>query len=315
MNKRIQNIQKAICELENIYPDNDIINDYKDFLKHRNYMVYYKFNSKVLISLIDITYRLWKTDKRISRTSLIQMIKRYYLLSKEPIHMPMKVYNQLFYIFKQVHYYKEINISKDTLLELSSSMNYLIREIEYSIENQKWLCKHADFSSYTINRLLRYKYKSSIISSWARYYYNIDKYRHRRAEIASWIIDEDILFEISKDVIIRDFEYIFGKDKNYETSNYDYTKLLKNSFGISYPLLQQYSEGNKISEDIRQEFYSNIDLIQQKINLWAVSYSRLTSVDKAELLKKKYTAELESSFVYICKKNGLVETLKWLKTL
>jgi hypothetical protein len=315
MSKRIQNIQKVICELENIYPDDNIIRGYKDFLKHRDYLRYYKFNTKVFISLIDLTYRLWETEERISRASLIQELKRYFLLCKDPKQLPIGVSNQLFYIFKQVHYYKKLSLNKNTLSELNSAMNYLIRDNKYSSENQKWLCKNADYSTYTINRLLRYKYKSSIISSWARYYYNTDEYRHRRAEIASWIIDEDVSFEISKDVIIQDFEYIFDESKDYRTSNYDYTKLLKNSFGISYQLLQQYSEGDMISEDIRNEFYSNINLIQQKTNMWAVSYSRLNSVEKASLLKKKYVEELESSFVYICKKNGLVKTLKWLKKI
>ena len=313
LKKRKQLIQQSICILENNYPDDNIIEDYKDFLKYRDYIGFYKFNPKVYISIIDLTYRLWNTGNRISRSSLIQTLKRYYLLCNNHKQLPEKTSNQLFYIFKQVHFYKNINLKEESLSKLAGAMNYIIRDIELNEPDQKWLCENADYSIYTINRLLRYKFKSPIISAWARRHYNHNQYRQRRAEVASWIIDENISFEIGKAEIIKDFEYIFDNSKELLQNIYDYPKLLKNTFCISDQVRFESVTLNRNYNDNRQTIKSNINNIQRKSNMWTIAYSRLSKETQSKLLKDKYIIELESSLVYICKRNGLLGLLKWLK--
>ena len=71
-------INRAITELENTYPSNNLISCYQDFLKHRDFLHLYQYNEKVFISLIDLTLNLWNSDKRINRASLISVTKKYF---------------------------------------------------------------------------------------------------------------------------------------------------------------------------------------------------------------------------------------------
>ncbi|MCB0371152.1 MAG: hypothetical protein KDD45_17485, partial [Bdellovibrionales bacterium] len=77
MNKKTIEIRNTITKLENPFPKDDLITSYKDFLKFRAELPFYQFNLNVLTSLIKLSNDTWDTKERISRISIIQLIKRY----------------------------------------------------------------------------------------------------------------------------------------------------------------------------------------------------------------------------------------------
>jgi hypothetical protein len=229
MNHRILEIQKAILEIENPYPKDDLITCYKDFLKVRNYLPYYKFNLNVFKSLINLTCKLWNSKERISRISLLESIKRYgyntiegrgfSTIEAKSSNMPFEINIRTFSLFKNCfenpHWLSEKQID-----EARKICNKLLINIRLESNDISWLCSNVEKSDLILNRILRYPAKSEIISNWAIKNYTQDKYRNRRAELVGWLIDQNPFFEVEKQTLIDDFEHSNMLDKeiiqNYE---------------------------------------------------------------------------------------------------
>ena len=341
MYDRYNTIQKAICKVENIYPKDDLILNYQDFLKHRDYLLYYKYNPKVFIALIDLIHDIWNTKKRISRPSLIQVAKRYYLsCEKEKKELPELTIQKIFELFKRVVYYKDVKVVEASRIDLNRAVNNLLSGIKLNEESQKWLCEHAEYSHHILNRVLRYPYKSTLITAWARENYYKDSLRTRRSELAGWIIDEDPTFEVSKNDLIEDFEFFLESDialfegKEYLNTKHSLLKeadpfikaddsipservipieqLYQKYHGLYSTTIDRLKDESDNLNYIRDEFYAILDINIQKSNLWAIGFSRHNRAIKSQLLRKNYTQITEWTFLMICKKSKLVGLLKWL---
>ena len=84
MNKpRKIELQRAIIELENPYPKDNLILSYSDFLKVRDYLSCFQFNPIFFDNLVNLANDKWNTEKRISRLSLLQKIKQYYHITQQ----------------------------------------------------------------------------------------------------------------------------------------------------------------------------------------------------------------------------------------
>src|SRR5690554_1514292 len=108
-------IKRALIAIENPMPEDDLINDYKDFLKVRDFLHYYQFNPKVFGSLAKLCNALWHSEKRINRLSLVNSLKSYGK-STEPINdLPLDVRQQLFELFRKS--FEEANVLRENQVE------------------------------------------------------------------------------------------------------------------------------------------------------------------------------------------------------
>jgi len=218
-------LKKAICALENPFPKDDLISCYSDFLKHREFLLYYQFNPAVLENLLEICNDLWTTEKRISRLSLLENIKKYLHCKERRIindafqyhtkpstQLALNIKKQLFNIFKKVYEQSEYMsaLQRDTAKTL---VNNMLMNIAFSPEEENWLIEHISLSNHILNRVLRYPAKSTIISEWAVGNFENDIYRNRRAELLSWLIDKTPNFVIQRQILIDDFNYFNIVDK------------------------------------------------------------------------------------------------------
>lgn len=218
-------IQKAILKIENPNPKNDFVITYADFLKVRDYLQFYQFNFDVFTNLIRITNENWKTKERINRLSLLEAIKYYLQKAKEEIKyknniqkdkqiypFPIETRKQMFLLLQNViEESSYISVNQHTAAQRICSN--ILRDVQLTSNEEQWYCDHVHSSEVILNRLLRYPAKSSIISKWVKNNYSKDIYRPRRAEMLSWIIDEDKDFEIDRETLIADIDYTIEIDK------------------------------------------------------------------------------------------------------
>ncbi|MFA7301971.1 MAG: hypothetical protein WC069_06695 [Candidatus Shapirobacteria bacterium] len=352
--RRLIDIQKSIAEIQNVFPSNNLISCYADFLKHREYLHFYQFNETVFNSLIDLTLNLWDTTERINRASLVEVTKRYAKKGETKDTVTPQTATKIFELFKQIVYYKNLKLSNVTVDKIMASINSILIGVKLKEVELQWLCDHSTNSGFLLNRLLRYHLKSKAISEWAKKNFEKDFARSRRSEITSWIIDENPDFKIDKETIEYDFEYQIIEDKRivnaYKNEVDAYRAIEKelrpiltsvdNSFidddGFKhrlnfqekpvlkrprrhYPGYIKMNSGYGIDipdfDKINEDFNDKFDYYYNRIMAWSFAYSRLPINIKTSLLHKYYTDELFPTFFTIGKKLKSVEYFNWLKQL
>ncbi len=209
--KRIE-LQRAITELENPMPKDNLISCYSDFLKVRAFLPYQKFNQIVFENLLKLTNEHWKSEKRISRLSLVQTIKRYGFKTDNKINLlSLEIRKQIFEVFKNSFENSQF-VSKKQLDEVRKTCNSILKNLDLSSNEENWLCENAPSSEIILNRVLRYPIKSNVISNWAKDNFYSNNFRSRRAELLSWIIDQEPNFEIDFQTLKDDFEFLNQTD-------------------------------------------------------------------------------------------------------
>lgn len=358
--KRKIELQRAITELEKPYPKDDLILSYSDFLKVRDYLGYFQFNPVVLDNLVNLAVGIWNTKKRISRISLLQKLKQYFhqdttndyygRSTKPNFQLKLETRKLLFNLFRKT--FEEWNyISYKQLKEARQICNNILINIELTPIEEEWLCSKFHVSELILNRVLRYPVKSEVISNWAKRNFKNDILRNRRAELISWLIDQDSTFEIEQRILIEDFEYLNLSDLR-AIQNYDYeiaaNKIIERDLGeflrkkahydpfdltyhgeevdLSFPELKlskrpynviidtskEYPVSIPDFEKLRDEFYSNLLTHQKVTMIWGISYSRLNNTLKYSLLKKYYSSETYYSMCKVSKRTKNIELLKWI---
>jgi hypothetical protein len=245
-------LQRAIIELEKPYPKGDLILSYSDFLKVRDYLSYYQFNPDIFDNLINLANDIWNTEKRISRLSLLQKIKQYlhhdttrdyYSRNTKPnFQLNVETRKLLFNLFRKT--FEEKNyISHKQLDEARKICNNVLINLELTPIEEEWLCSNIFVSELILNRVLRYPIKSEVISNWAKSNFQNDILRSRRAELLSWIIDQEPTFEIEQQILIDDFEYLNQSDLQ-AIQNYDdeiaANKIMEQELGEYLPKKTHY---------------------------------------------------------------------------
>ena len=354
MNKRKTEIQKAILEIENPFPNDNIIICYKDFLKFRDFLPYYRYNQKVFSSIVLLTISVWDSkEERINRRSLIELIKKYGLKNHKKETLSAKTSANLFQLFKKIMDPINASLLKSSSEIIKLNINNSLRNVRLNEEDLNWLIKNVDKSHLILTRLLRYPLKNKQISQWVKTNFHQDIFRHRRAELISWLIDEDIEFKIDKQTLIDDFEYLnaidiqsiwdfldalkvkdFIKPGSLEnklperltlinTDSFDNAKEINDTLpklklsGRSYGMWIYYSrESLYISNNdyLRDHFYKNLEDSLNATMLWGVAYSRLKNAQKGKLLKKYYTDDIYWVFLKISKRLQSINLLEWVKS-
>lgn len=212
MNFKKKELQRAITEIENPMPKDNLISSYSDFLRVRDFLHYQKFNSIVFASLLKLANDYWKSEKRISRLSLVQSIKRYgYKIDNKLNLLSLEMRKQVFDIFRKSFEDSQF-ISRKQLDEVRRTCNYILINLEFGTDEERWLCENASYSEIILNRVLRYPIKSDVISNWAKNSFNNNNFRSRRAELLSWVIDKEPNFEIDEQTLKDDFEFLNQSD-------------------------------------------------------------------------------------------------------
>jgi hypothetical protein len=303
-------------EVENHYPDDNLITCYKDFLRIRDSLRYYQFNPVVFQSLVALTICLWETKERISRLSLLTAIKHYANREKN-LELDIQTRKHIFTLFRNT-FEKSQFLPKNHIIEAQHILNYLLVNITLTNEEERWFCENENQSTNIINRILRYPVYSKIITQWVKEHFNSDKFHTRRAEAVGWLLDETPDFIVEEQTLIDDFEYTnlldIEKIKNKDLSFQYYPhEVVIERFYIRLKI-NLSSNVDPDFENVRKYFYDNIDIIKRQTMLWAVAYSRLDVQRKMKLFERYYSDELFFSLFNICKKYKLIEVLKWLQT-
>ena len=354
MVQRSIKIQREISRIENVYPNANLIVTYKDFLKHRDSLHLYQYNRKVFCSLIDITYNLWYSGKRISRRSLLQVTKRYLMKSKTRDDIPPKTASQIFELFKQIIVHENFKLNRKTVEVLKNTINSILIGIKLSDIQLRWLCVNASNSQYILNRILRYNYKSIIISNWAQNNYENDFVRARRSEITSWIIDKKTNFVIEKETLIADFEFQNETDKkswgDYNDNLMAYKVVTNELSPIFFPKscnikddtnaqlqseifsMPYYNQARRVYkvyeifdgffengvpdfEKTEKLFYSEFDNYYNRTMAWSIAYSRISIKEKIKYIFTYYTDNVYPTYFNIGIRLKNVEYFSWLELI
>ncbi|WP_029035876.1 hypothetical protein [Salinimicrobium xinjiangense] len=347
-NKRRRFLQKEVNSIKKPFPKADLIANYEDFLEHRDSLPYYQFNSEVFDSLLTLILRKWKSKHRISRFSLITGLKRYGIKDSDngqdkffnhtiaKLNFPLR--RKLFNLYRLTWEHPEF-LTQNQQEESFKLLNLLLVNIPFGLKEERWLCKNYNKSELILNRLLRYPIRSSVISTWAIENFDNDNLRSRRAELISFILDDNPNYEVEKEVILEDYTYQNNLDKqiiNEFDQELKIYNLFQESSGdifpenvdhtVKYPELNLrkrfYQIPKRFCENLYQElpdfkkldiaFNENLGLFQKITMMWAIGYCRLSTQKKSELLIKYYSSEAESTFIKVCKKFKLVRPLEWL---
>lgn len=354
MIKRELEINRAIAEVENTYPSNTLISCYKDFLRHRDYLHFYKYNDSVFVSLIDLILDLWQTKERISRASLIAVTKRYLKKVETKVNINSHTASKIFKLFKEIVYYENLKLAKESVENTKKAINSIMRGVKLKEDEIQWLCDHSNQSEFILNRILRYHIKSKAISGWSQKNFEKDFARDRRSEITSWIIDENPNYKIDRETVEYDFEYQILQDKklveDYKLEMDACRAIEKELRPILIPKENSFfdDDGNEIKqklldkpelilprrhysiyinmksgygfdipdfEHIYKDFYDRFNYYYNRIMAWSIAHSRLGIDSKINLLEEYYSSKAYPTFFTIGKKLRSVEYFIWLKQI
>ena len=280
--KRKIDLRKSIIEIENPYPKDDLILSYADFLKHRDYLCYYKFNPQVFHNILKITNDEWTSSTKINRLSLISILKNYIMSDNKYLNRKKILTSEskflIFELFRKV-FEEDKYISVKQQDEARRICNNLLININLTSSEEQWLCENIEMSELILNRVLRYPTKSRIISNWASQNFEKTISRNRRAEITSWIIDEKTKFEIEQQTLIDDFEFLNAIDS---LAIQKYAEALKTTNKINNKIEIQTKEKTEITNsdetrellEIRPEFgllNNAVKMIEEKFGPLSLS--------------------------------------------
>jgi hypothetical protein len=201
------NIKKIIYHLEGYLPPDDLIKSYADFLKQKEYLRYMKFNVNVFNSLVDLLSESWKSNARVNRLVLLSKTQKYKQNAENPEIIPETTVNKLFALFKDIIFMQNFKTNVKSSDRLKHQIYLMLRGLRLRNEDLLWLCDKTETAMRILNRVLKYDYKSSVISDWARQNYEKDYIRLRRPVMTGWILDENPDFVVDGNTLTDDLEY------------------------------------------------------------------------------------------------------------
>ena len=261
-------------------PD-DLITNYQSYLRHRDLLPYMPYNVKVLEALVRLTVNIWDKDLRINRFGLLTLIKQYWngvapMKEKVPSYgssqpreawkgrkvMGAAAHKALCDLCVRLLTAETLPVTPRQFDCIKDLANHLLIEQSLDESQQLVLLLAEDKSKQVLTRILRHPVKSKTILRWVNAFYNDDEFRHRRAEMIAWKLDENPNYLIHLDLLIADFEYANAQDKkiiaeySYEGSKRLPTVLDETFPGMFSPVkelrrdLDQYPN-DKIEEDYK----------------------------------------------------------------
>ena len=217
MDKRLD-LQKAMTKLEKPWPNDDLISNYSDFLKHRDLIVYHRFNPVVFEHLLELAISHWTANQKVSRSSLVLTIRRYASEQEADLNtLDLSVKTKVFELFKLTLQRPEF-IPQGQRDEVSKWAAQLMYGLLLEGTQLNDLCELALHHPKALNRILRYPIPFSIISNWVVAHFEHPILRLRRAEAVGWMLDTNPEFEVDDAIIRRDFEHMNDLDRSAVTN-------------------------------------------------------------------------------------------------
>jgi hypothetical protein len=217
MDKQLD-LQKAIAKLEKPWPNDDFISNYSDFIKHRDLVIYHRFNPVVFEHLLDLAISHWTANQKVSRSSLVLTIRRYVSEQGADLNnldLPGKA--KVFELFKLTLLHPEF-IPLGQRVEIEQRAAQLVYGLLLEGKQLNDLCELALHHPKALNRVLRYPSQSLIISNWVAANFEHPILRFRRAEAVGWMLDTNPEFEVDGAIIRRDFEHMNDLDRSAVTN-------------------------------------------------------------------------------------------------
>lgn len=339
---RQKEVVRLMCEIENPFPPNSLIDNYRDFIGVRDRLHHFQFNQFVFEAIINLAIETWCSEKRINRLSLLTTIKRYGFrrsggpatnsYSKEVNHKLFKLYRNC---IESAHY-----IPKNQLSEAIRLCNYMLINAVLPDTDVKWMLNNYHLDSRMLNRILRYPEKNELISQWIEEHFKEDELCIRRAEATSWLLDYDPEFIFDKDLLLFDLQRTNTIDKErineYESSialfevladsnsnqksdklligmtEYPTLDLVKRPYAMQGDNTGPHSNFIPDFEKVFTDYEAELDYNFNATMMWAIAYSRLDKQTKTELLKRHYTSETYAPLVKIASRYRLLGVLEWL---
>lgn len=211
--------------LTNPYPPNDLITNYKSFLKHQKHLTSYQYNNHVFTSICNLLLESIHTTEKRSVITIIERLFQYsfryknnplvrfnFNLSPEEI---ISAENSLIIAtaFIKLTEKKIPQItSKQYELAFKKLLNF-IPHIQLNQDQTKYLIHLATSNSQIYQNLMRQIYPNSEITNWVLSNFNLEfNYIYRFLSL-SWIIDKDHTYCISHDVMYNDFNLCNDRDQ------------------------------------------------------------------------------------------------------
>lgn len=335
-------VKRLSIKLEKPYPEDELIQSYKDFVDVRDCLHNYQFNPAVFESLLKLAVTAWNSTKRIDRLSIVTTIKRYGFrkpLGANRVNNYSKELNHHLFELFRLSFERESVLSLKQLPEVQRICNYMLIDAKLGAEELNWLLEHHDCSVRVLNRILRYSEKSPLITAWVKAHYDKSIFAERRAEATSWLLDETPTFEVSTETLLSDLNVVNQRDK-YKMDSYEGKLVLHDainevnqgheseivlertgypSLELSrrhYPVQGDYSEKDGLfrvdTESTYQDYVEQIDYNKAATMLWAIAYSRLDYKVKCQRLNDYYSIETHYTFLKICERYKLSESVRWL---
>lgn len=204
-------LRQNIAKIENKYPEDNIITTYKDYLKERPFLLFYQFNPKVFFSILKIGVENLEKGKKVSKLSLVVNLYKYLELAKEKQNFPDGTAALMMRLLKQVHSNPPKNFI--TQQRLVGKITWLLRGLRLNEGDIKYLIGLVDVYRSILIFVLRYQYKTPVITVWANDNSQTDRYREYRTELISWLLDEDPGYEVDTQVLKDDFDYANERDR------------------------------------------------------------------------------------------------------
>lgn len=219
-------IHTEITKLEKPYPEDNLILSYKDFLIHRDNLHYFQFNPNVFRHLIELATKLWMSDKRISRQSLIQTLDRYFSLIRDNRSERKGYYDELVFksytldykisktLFQFVKFVLEnIKIIPKAQLEIiNQKCNSLLINLRLSRKEELWLLENYTKIPFLLNRIFYYPTRSKTFSDWAKHNIDNPSLSINRSQLTGLILNFNRRYEFDLKQMGIDFEHLNKMD-------------------------------------------------------------------------------------------------------
>ena len=160
------------------------VRDTKDIYEHRSLLKQLLLSDYALNYLLDIIIKAIDDGARFRKLDCLKVTKA--ILKNNPLGhvLDSRTVSKLFFLYKTFILHRSE--------EIRACANLLIRFQCLSENEVAWLVYNWDKSEHSLNRLLRYPKKHSLITQWAKGMYQQGQVRNRMAEVVALLIDDSI---------------------------------------------------------------------------------------------------------------------------
>lgn len=266
MNKNIiDKIEVSLLKIKAKIPSPKRIQNYTEFIQVKNRLKYNLFSVETYISLVRLTNTLWKSKKPVSRMALLKALDFYFKNASGNIEfLSDSDRKEIFRLYKStIEDCQYLNPKK--IEDARKIANRLMRNLCFETEDEKWLCNQVINYPHVLEVIFYYPKKSSVFQNWVKDNFLKFEFRVFRAELLSYLFDEDEDYIFDPFILLDDFKSHNRMDKKiiedfkleYEafellkielkgltTDKIDYPKeleWLRNDFeyeGLHYPVIK-----------------------------------------------------------------------------